>query len=752
MRKNGGGGLIYFFLLLFLLLEVQGGVLITEIMYDSPGTDSKHEWLEVQNSETDMVNLTLWKLREGGINHGLGLVSGDFLLLPEEFVVIANDEKTFLEDYSEFTFSNGTLLDTTFTSGLSNNGEKLELLNGSGQVVFSVVYNVSWGGAGNNNTLCWHNSSWKECLATPGKANLVAPISEWKNFSNSPGKNTSVISAALSPHLSNDVFVGKSYDDLFKITIENKKNCSIKDKIQLRYDITSNTPGVNYLVAGNRTKEVGCSSYADTGEFTPLMAGEYLLCGKISKIINSTADYSANPVCYAVKALDTTTVPCNASLTIKMDDSVDYSAKPENSKLYQQDQSIKFTPGLNAENYPYIIEYWIEDLFGNMVKNKYNTTNTNQKSWKADIKEEDRVLWIKAKVYPFCKDVDLEDNSAAQMLIVTNKGVENSLVSENGESKENASSIEIIKISPSPAKYGETLKAEVEIYKGNTNKYLVSAWVEMDGKEISEKTKAYLHTKYQKYELSLPALLDDKCGAKEGEAKVMVSGLDEEAEESIEVKNPKKCAENKGKAGDSKAGSSEKASSASKAKFSYVLEELPDTSPTSQPLALKVKLTGNEEEHKLRLWSYIYRGSKCYSCGKGEREDNAQEILLKKSEEKIITFYLEPNEETEEGEYKVMVKLQKDGQKTVQELTQLIYLYGVETAEEKVAASPVLGGKKGENEADGNSTPLKISKVPLSGANGYVVYESSTERAKEVVPYLMLVAVLLLGVILFRKN
>ncbi len=742
------------FLLAVLLLEVRGEVLITEIMYDFPGTDSKHEWLEVKNPGTDTVNLKLWKLREGGTSHGLGLISGDFLLLSGEFVVIADDGKTFLSDYPEFAISNGTLLDTTFTSGLNNNGEKLELVNGSGQVVFSVLYNASLGGAGNNNTLCWHNFSWKECLATPRKANLAAPIVEKNSLPNASTNNTSVIFAVLSPYLSNEVFVGKSYDDLFKITLENKKNCSGKNKIQMIYNIISNMPGVNYFVSGNRTKEVGCNSYADTGEFTPLIAGEYLLCGRIIGSINSTAGYSANPVCYTVKALDTTTVPCNVSLSIKIDDSVDYSAKPENSKFYQQDQSIEFTPELSAENYPYVIEYWIEDLFGNVVKPKYNTTNTNQKSWKADIEEEDRILWVKAKVYPFCKDTNAEDNSAAQMLIVVNNGVAKGLAAggnvknEESESKENASSIKITKIGPSPAEYGEILKAEVEIYKGGTNKYLVSAWVEKDGKEISEKTKVNLYTKYSKYKLSLPIKLDEKCSAKEGKATVMISGLDEETEEVIEIKKPKTCGEEMKSSEKEKTSSAKSIDATTSNKFSYQLLELPDTLSLPQPLAVKVKLTGDEEAHQIRVWSYLYRGSKCYSCGEREREDNAKEVLLKKNGEETVTFYLNTPSETDEGEYKVMVKLQKDGQKTIHDLTQSIYLYG---KEESSSSAKLITMANSEPERS-NFTLPKASKAPFPGATGYVVYESSTEMAKNVVPYFLIVTVILLGVILLRKT
>ena len=52
----------------------------------------------------------------------------------------------------------------------------------------------------------------------------------------------------------------------------------------------------------------------------------------------------------------------------------------------------------------------IEDLLGNIIKNKQNTTNTNQKSYSPDIDESDLVLLIKNKLYPLSPglpDLDL---------------------------------------------------------------------------------------------------------------------------------------------------------------------------------------------------------------------------------------------------------------------------------------------------------------------------------------------------------
>ncbi|MEK6905912.1 MAG: hypothetical protein AABX24_05925, partial [Nanoarchaeota archaeon] len=137
---------------------------------------------------------------------------------------------------------------------------------------------------------------------------------------------------------------------------------------------------------GSFTKEIGCTTSASTGKFIPLETGNYTLCGAI---INSTVNSAFPSSCAEFTVADTSNIFCDVNMQLKTNESI----------FYENGQPIEFKPELNNKSFPFVIEYWIEDLFSEIVKPKVNTTNTNQKSWKTNIGEEDRVLFINAVVY-----------------------------------------------------------------------------------------------------------------------------------------------------------------------------------------------------------------------------------------------------------------------------------------------------------------------------------------------------------------
>lgn len=722
-------------LLILGITAVFAQVVINEIMYDAPGTDTKHEWIEVYNNGNEPVNLSGWKLKEGGTNHNLALMKETWILNSGDYVIIADDTTTFLVDFPQF---NSMLFDSTFTSGLSNSGEELAMVDGIGTVAFILTYIPLPLASGKGYTLCLVDDLWKECLPTPGSENALSNFTTNTSISNETSSRIKII---LAGNIPNVTYTGTLYDDLFKITLSGKEgNCSVKDNITVEYTVTGEVNS-----AGTFTKEVGCSGSSSTGKFIPIKAGMYELCGKV---INSTlikADLSSSSVCSKFEVIDTYTLECDIAVSISLSDKL----------LFAQGETIQFTPAVNNESFPFIIEYWIEDLFGQTVKAKYNTTNTNKKSWKANIGEQDRVLWIKAKVYPMCKDKNEGDNLAQRMIIVTNENsnlVNAALVESesNSGTKNNDSSISTTKITPTDAKFGDTIKADVDIYKGNTLKYSVSAWVEKDGKEISEKTKVNLYTKYSKYKLSLPIKLDDNCNLKEGKAKVIVEGLGDTDEETISVSiDEKKCgSEAKNPASKKGFTTKETTKKSSSALLSGELVDLSSVVLPSEPLEVKVKLIGDEKPHEVKVWSYIYRGSKCYSCGEKEREDNAKEVKLEPEEEKEVSFWLNLDEKIEEGEYKVKVKWIKDEQKTEHELTGEVYVNVPEEKSEKQEANlPALSTAK----TNKSNLEVPSSNRTLIGA-GFVAYESSTEKARNLIPYILAIVLGLVCIVLVIKK
>ncbi len=728
--------LVYGVLMILGVTTVFSQVIITEIMYDAPGTDTKHEWIEIYNNGNELINLSAWKLKEGGTDHNLVSMKGKEILAPEDYAIIADDTNTFLIDFPKFNLK---LFDSTFTSGLSNSGEELVMMDETGTITSALIYTPFPLASGKGYTLCLVKSLWKECLPTPGSENTFN--SSVTNTS-TQNETQSKIKVILATNIPKVTYTETLYDDLFKITLSGKENCSTKkDNITVGYTIFGEINS-----AGTFTKEVGCSGSSSTGKFTPTKAGKYELCGKVinSTIIN--ADLSSSMICSEFEAVDTYSLECDVAVGLSLKDKL----------LFSQGESVEFIPTVNNESFPFVIEYWVEDLFGQIVKPKYNTTNTNQKSWKADIKEEDRVLWVKSKVYPACKDINKGDNLAQKMIIVTNE--DSNLISataeggsSNSSAKDSDSSVSITKVTPIDAKSGDIVKADVEIYKGNTLKYSVSAWVEKDGKDISEKTKVNLYTKYSKYKLSLPIKLDDNCNQNEGKAKVVVEGLGDTDEETISVSISEKQCESEAKkttASKTESTSKETTAKSSSATLSAELVELSSTTLPTEPVEVKVKFTGDEESHEVKAWSYVYRGSKCYSCGEKEREDNTKEVKFHAGEEKEVSFWLNLDENVEEGEYKVKVKWVKDNQKTEHELTGDVY---VNVPEE-------ISGKQETKSLTLNSAKTNKSNIELPSLNrtligaGFVAYESSTERDKNLIPYILVIVLGLVCVVLVIKK
>ena len=117
--------------------------IISEIMYDLEGTDTKREWIEIQNTGVGQIDLETWKFRENDTNHGLVFVSGERLIPPGGFAVIADNPTTFLSDWPAF---NGSLFDSSFS--LKNTGELLILRDDALVDVDSVSYIAEWGAQG----------------------------------------------------------------------------------------------------------------------------------------------------------------------------------------------------------------------------------------------------------------------------------------------------------------------------------------------------------------------------------------------------------------------------------------------------------------------------------------------------------------------------------------------------------------------------------------------------------------------------
>jgi len=162
--------------LLFLALPsaASANVIITEIMYDLPGTDTGREWIEVRNEGSADVDLSAYKLFEANTNHKLTSVAGGVTLASGAYAVIADNTEKFLLDNAGFS---GVLFDSAFS--LANTTETLILKNGDAEED-SVTYSSESGAAGDGQTLQLIGTSWETGNPTPGRDNVASapPVPE----------------------------------------------------------------------------------------------------------------------------------------------------------------------------------------------------------------------------------------------------------------------------------------------------------------------------------------------------------------------------------------------------------------------------------------------------------------------------------------------------------------------------------------------------------------------------------------------
>ncbi len=387
----------------------------------------------------------------------------------------------------------------------------------------------------------------------------------------------------------------------------------------------------------------------------------------------------------------------------------------------------------------------IEGLNGNLLKeyspftNEPITTQRTSTEYSPNL-EEGKPYAVSANISVQCYDINAENNFAAGIIVI------------NGKPLQQGSSLNIADVydlgTDKKAKFGQIIRIKLSAYKGNTDKESVAVWVEdKKGNRLSKQSKTNLDFKHSNYSVTLPIQIEPNCNEEfnNGEYMVKAKGLDSEDEEVVEIE---------GLTNSLCEVRAIKEKPISSKKFNFELQDFNNKIEIGKEFAAKVLLDNNNDAGMpIKVWSYVYRGSKSYS---GNKEDNRKEFVLNAHSLQVIELS-NIVDNAEPGEYKFKVVLNKNSQKTNEEIIKNITLNGNAFKAENVnvksrdnnAENPENDEIAGDNKI-GKEINGRIAANVAMG-NG-IVYQSTTEKAKNMVPAFLIVLLAVFNIVLVWRR
>ena len=623
-----------FFISLFASLS--NAIVINEIMYNPAGDDNNNEWVELYNNDSISYNMSGWTIGDMNSNDSLQRLQGNDILPAGGYALIGEEGVNLSLYPNAIFFSAGAAIG----NGLGNTNDAVFLFSDS--LLDNISYSSSQGGNENGKTLCRLLGGITECQPTPAASNIAS--------------NQDVKLGILLPGV---VVVSQNYTSLFKIEIDNK-NCAAMDNISVSYNITNAT---SVIKQGSFTKGVGCTATSDTGDWVPDKEGGFALCGIISQTTSGDALASNNVACRNVTVM--ASAACSLNIWLEAN-SVVNAASTMNYKILVNDT------GCSNSSHSLSVSYWIEDLFGKIVRNE--TTDQSMtcfisidRQWTPGGIEGSEAFTINADITnPYCTDTDSSNNFNTKLIAV--RGL-------TGEvEKESYIKINGVDVgSDNVAQYGETVDVTAEVYRNSTAKYAVNVWIKnSNGTGISGVSAIHANKKLATYVLKIPIQLKPNCDSAfaDGVHTIVFEGLDTNANAAVNISGISgstcKTAAVSGGSG-SVSGGGSSAGGSNTISLPYEAVSYPDRVYAGQKFFVKLKLMNVwGAEKNLSVYSYVYRNNTPVSIGfgngrwSGSWDANKRDIKLLPNESVIVNLESQIENATEPGKYILNARVQAD--------------------------------------------------------------------------------------------
>ncbi len=192
--------------------------------------------------------------------------------------------------------------------------------------------------------------------------------------------------------------------------------------------------------------------------------------------------------------------------------------------IYERGDSVKINHIIKNYSGDFEISYWIEDLYGEVVKSNFTTGNTNQKTWTAS--SEGEVFFIKSLLIVDCNNSTIIKNSS-KVIFLRDEIIE--------EPKETAIAINNVH---GELEFGKTFYVDLNIKKADTLKYSINAYVKGNG-SISDSTTVHARGSNLEYVIRIPLTIKNNCEKKyqQGNYSLVVEGLGSKVRKNISVKD-----------------------------------------------------------------------------------------------------------------------------------------------------------------------------------------------------------------------
>ena len=271
------------------------------------------------------------------------------------------------------------------------------------------------------------------------------------------------------------------------------------------------------------------------------------------------------------------------------------------------------------------------------------------------------------------------------------------------------------------AKWGQTIRARVEVYKGETTKNQLKAWIGDSEEKLSKVTTFNVYDKFTVQDLTIPLQLIPNCNEKydAGAYPIYIEGFDVTTSLKIDVQ------------GITDSLCEKVLIEPNKTSNKVIIQSVRAPEEISQESTVEVSLMNEGDVYKdLEVWSYVYTGKTVVS---GEKEANLRKLTLPPQSSTNFTLKNFIDTDVKEGDYKLKVVLQQEGRKTPDEFVSWVKI------------NPLANAVEPKKSFQKNSEENSIT--------GDVVYASSDVQAQGLGIYLFTSALLMLVVyLLFKKT